>query len=201
MGQTCVCENRFLVQDGIYDAFAAKLTERVSGYRVGNGAEEGVMQGPLINAKSVEKVECHVRDAVAKGATVTTGGKRHALGGYFFEPTVLTGATTDMQLAQEETFGPVAALFRFTDEADAVRIANDTPFGLAAYFYTQDLGRAWRVAETLEYGIVGVNEGLISTELAPFGGVKESGLGREGSHHGVEEFVELKYILMGGLER
>ena len=157
------------------------------------------MQGPLINEAAIAKVEAHVQDAVGKGARVMVGGKRHALGGTFYEPTVLADVTTDMRLAQEETFGPVAPLFRFEDEAEAIRIADDMPFGLAAYFYTQDLQRAWRVAEALEYGMVGVNEGIISTELAPFGGVKESGLGREGSHHGIEEFVELKYVMMGGL--
>ena len=198
-GQTCVCANRILVQAGIYDAFAAKLAEEAAKLKVGDGTEAGVMQGPLINAAAIEKVEAHVQDAVAKGARVMVGGKRHALGGTFYEPTVLAGVTTDMRLAQEETFGPVAPLFRFKDEAEAIRIANDTPYGLAAYFYTRDLPRAWRVAEALEYGMVGINEGIISTELAPFGGVKESGLGREGSHHGIEEFVELKYVMMGGL--
>ena len=198
-GQTCVCANRILVQAGIYDAFAAKLAEEAAKLKVGYGTEAGVMQGPLINAAAIEKVEAHVQDAVAKGARVMVGGKRHALGGTFYEPTVLADVSTDMRLAQEETFGPVAPLFRFKDEAEAIRIANDTPYGLAAYFYTRDLPRAWRVAEALEYGMVGINEGIISTELAPFGGVKESGLGREGSHHGIEEFVELKYVMMGGL--
>ena len=198
-GQTCVCANRILVQAGIYEAFAAKLAEEAAKLKVGDGTEAGVMQGPLINAAAIEKVESHVQDAVAKGARVVVGGKRHALGGTFYEPTVLADVTTDMRLAQEETFGPVAPLFRFKDEAEAIRIANDTPYGLAAYFYTRDLPRAWRVAEALEYGMVGINEGIISTELAPFGGVKESGLGREGSHHGIEEFVELKYVMMGGL--
>ncbi len=198
-GQTCVCANRILVQAGIYDAFAAKLAEEAAKLKVGDGTEAGVMQGPLINAAAIEKVEAHVQDAVDKGARVMVGGKRHALGGTFYEPTVLADVSTDMRLAQEETFGPVAPLFRFKDEAEAIRIANDTPYGLAAYFYTRDLPRAWRVAEALEYGMVGINEGIISTELAPFGGVKESGLGREGSHHGIEEFVELKYVMMGGL--
>ncbi|HYH70179.1 MAG TPA: NAD-dependent succinate-semialdehyde dehydrogenase, partial [Methyloceanibacter sp.] len=198
-GQTCVCANRILVQAGIYEAFAAKLAEEAAKLKVGDGTEAGVMQGPLINAAAIEKVESHVQDAVAKGARVVVGGKRHALGGTFYEPTVLADVTTDMRLAQEETFGPVAPLFRFKDEAEAIRISNDTPYGLAAYFYTRDLPRAWRVAEALEYGMVGINEGIISTELAPFGGVKESGLGREGSHHGIEEFVELKYVMMGGL--
>ena len=198
-GQTCVCANRILVQAGIYDAFAAKLAEEAAKLKVGDGTEAGVMQGPLINVAAIEKVEAHVQDAVDKGARVMVGGKRHALGGTFYEPTVLADVSTDMRLAQEETFGPVAPLFRFKDEAEAIRIANDTPYGLAAYFYTRDLPRAWRVAEALEYGMVGINEGIISTELAPFGGVKESGLGREGSHHGIEEFVELKYVMMGGL--
>jgi succinate-semialdehyde dehydrogenase / glutarate-semialdehyde dehydrogenase len=199
-GQTCVCANRILVQDGVYDAFAARLAAEVGKLKVGDGTLPGVMQGPLINEAAVAKVEAHVRDALAKGARVLTGGKRHALGGTFYEPTVLADVTTAMELAQEETFGPVAPMFRFYDEAEAIAIANGTPFGLAAYVYTRDLGRAFRVAEALEYGIVGVNEGVISTELAPFGGVKQSGLGREGSHHGIEEFVELKYVLMGGLD-
>ena len=198
-GQTCVCANRILVQAGVYGAFAEKLAAAVARLKVGAGTEEGVTQGPLINAEAVRKVEEHVADAVAKGAKVVTGGRRHARGGTFYEPTILTGATTAMQLAQEETFGPVAALFEFASEEDAIRLANDTPFGLAAYFYARDIGRVWRVAEALESGIVGINEGLISTELAPFGGVKESGLGREGSHHGIEEFLEIKYMLMGGL--
>jgi succinate-semialdehyde dehydrogenase / glutarate-semialdehyde dehydrogenase len=199
-GQTCVCANRILVQDGIYDRFAERLASEVGKLKVGEGTEADVMQGPLINQAALAKVEAHVKDAVTKGARVVTGGRSHALGGTFYEPTVLTDVTTAMLLAQEETFGPVAALFRFRDEEEAIAIANGTPYGLAAYFYTRDLGRAWHVAEALEYGIVGVNEGIISSELAPFGGVKESGLGREGSHHGIEEFVELKYILMGGLQ-
>lgn len=199
-GQTCICANRFLVQDSIYERFAGKLVEAVSQLKVGAGTEEGVTQGPLINAAALEKVEAHVRDAVAKGAKVLTGGTRHALGRTFFAPTVLTEANPQMRIAQEETFGPVAALFRFRDEHDAVALANDTPFGLAAYFYTRDIPRAWRVAEALEYGMIGVNEGMISSVLAPFGGVKESGVGREGSHHGIEEFVELKYVMMGGLD-
>ncbi|MBC8050474.1 MAG: NAD-dependent succinate-semialdehyde dehydrogenase [Chitinophagales bacterium] len=200
MGQTCVCANRFLVQDGVYDAFAEKLAAKVAAMKVGDGREAGVTQGPLITGAAVEKVEAHVRDAVNKGAKVLTGGKRHALGGTFFEPTVLTSATTNMILTREETFGPVAALYRFTKEDEAVKLANDTQFGLSAYFYTGDLGRVWRVAEALEVGIVGVNEGIISTEVAPFGGVKESGLGREGSHHGMEEFLEMKYIYLGGID-
>jgi succinate-semialdehyde dehydrogenase/glutarate-semialdehyde dehydrogenase len=198
-GQTCVCANRIFVQAGVYYAFAEKLAAAVARLKVGAGTEEGVTQGPLINADAVRKVEEHVADAVAKGAKVVTGGKRHARGGTFYEPTILTGAAPEMQLAQEETFGPVAALFKFDTEEDAIRLANDTPFGLAAYFYARDIGRVWRVAEALESGIVGINEGLISTELAPFGGVKQSGLGREGSHHGIEEFLEIKYMLMGGL--
>jgi len=200
-GQTCVCANRILVQDGVYDQFAAKLAEKVREMKVGRATEAEVMQGPLINEKALEKVEAHVADAVEKGAKVLTGGKRHSLGRTFYEPTILTDVTSDMRLANEETFGPVAPLFRFEREEDAIATANDTPSGLAAYFYTNDLGRAWRVSEGLEFGMVGVNEGVISTELAPFGGVKESGLGREGSHHGIEEFVEMKYIMMSGLGR
>jgi succinate-semialdehyde dehydrogenase/glutarate-semialdehyde dehydrogenase len=199
MGQTCVCANRLLVQDGIHDAFAAKLAEAVAALKVGDGLEAGVTQGPLINDAAVAKVEEHIADAVGKGARVLVGGARHALGGRFFQPTVLTGAAPGMLLAREETFGPVAPLFRFTDEADAIRLANDTEYGLAAYFYARDLGRVWRVAEALEYGMVGINEGLISTEVAPFGGVKESGIGREGSRYGIEEYLEIKYLLMGGL--
>ncbi len=196
-GQTCVCANRFLVQDGIYDAFAARLSERVRALVVGDGREPGVQQGPLISAAALAKVEAHVADALAHGAKLLCGGRRHARGGQFFEPTVLAEATPAMRCAREETFGPVAPLFRFRDEADAIRLANDTEFGLAAYLYTRDVGRAWRVAEALEVGMVGVNEGLISTEVAPFGGVKQSGLGREGSHAGIDEYVELKYVLMG----
>jgi succinate-semialdehyde dehydrogenase/glutarate-semialdehyde dehydrogenase len=198
-GQTCVCANRILVQAGVYDAFAAKLTEAVRQLKVGPGVEAGVTVGPLINAAAVKKVEEHVADAVKHGAQVVVGGKRDALGGTFFEPTVLTGVTASMLVSREETFGPVAPLFKFATEAEAVHMANDTPFGLAAYFFTRDIGRCWRVAEALEYGIVGVNEGITSTEIAPFGGFKESGIGREGSHHGIDEFVEIKYTLMGGL--
>ncbi len=198
-GQTCVCANRILVQDTIYDRFAERLTAAVGELKVGEGTEDGVTQGPLINEQAIEKVEGHVRDAVAKGARVILGGKRHARGGTFFEPTVLADVTTGMRLAQEETFGPVAPLFRFKDEAEAIEIANGTPYGLAAYFYTRDLARAFRVAEALDYGIVGVNEGLISSEVVPFGGMKESGLGREGSRYGIDEYVELKYVMMGGL--
>jgi len=198
-GQTCVCANRILVQAAIYDRFAEKLAGEVAKLKVGDGTVAGVTQGPLINDAAVVKVEAHVKDAVAKGARVVAGGKRHALGRSFYEPTVLADVTPAMRLAQEETFGPLAPLFRFGDESEALAIANNTPYGLAAYFYTRDLARAWRVAEALEYGIVGVNEGIISSELAPFGGMKESGLGREGSHHGIEEFIELKYVMMGGL--
>jgi succinate-semialdehyde dehydrogenase/glutarate-semialdehyde dehydrogenase len=196
-GQTCVCANRLLVQDGIYDAFASRLVERVQKLKVGNGLEAGVAIGPLIDAKAVEKVEEHVGDALAKGAHVVLGGKRHALGGLFYEPTVLTGVDSSMKVTREETFGPVAPLFRFNDEAEAIRMANDTEFGLASYFYARDLGRVWRVSEALEYGIVGVNTGLISTAVAPFGGVKESGLGREGSKYGIEDYLEVKYVCMG----
>jgi succinate-semialdehyde dehydrogenase/glutarate-semialdehyde dehydrogenase len=199
-GQTCVCANRILVQDAIYDRFADRLVAAVTKLKVGAGHEEGTTQGPLINEAAISKVEAHVVDAVAHGASVLTGGKRHALGRTFFEPTVLTEVTPEMQIAKEETFGPVAPLFRFHDEDEAIALANGTPYGLAAYFYTRDLSRAWRVAEALEYGMIGINEGIISTELAPFGGVKQSGQGREGSHHGIEEFLELKYVMMGGLE-
>ncbi len=193
-GQTCVCANRIYVQAGIYDQFAAKLSEAVKGLKVGNGLDAGVTTGPLIDERAIQKVEKHLQDAVAKGATLVTGGQRHALGGTFFEPTVLTGATVDMLVAREETFGPLAPLFKFDDEADVIQMANNTEFGLAAYFYARDLSRVWRVAEALEYGMVGINTGLISTEVAPFGGVKFSGLGREGSHHGIEEYLELKYL-------
>jgi succinate-semialdehyde dehydrogenase/glutarate-semialdehyde dehydrogenase len=199
-GQTCVCVNRFIVQDGIYDRFAEKLVAAVEALKTGDGAEEGNEQGPLINAAGLAKVEDHVNDATAKGARVASGGKRHKLGGTYYEPTVLTGVTTDMKIAREETFGPVSALFRFATEADAIAMANDTEFGLAAYFYTRDAGRVWRVSAALEYGIIGVNEGIISTEVAPFGGVKESGLGREGSRYGIEDYLEIKYICMGGLK-
>jgi succinate-semialdehyde dehydrogenase / glutarate-semialdehyde dehydrogenase len=199
MGQTCVCANRILVQDGIYETFAAKLAGSVAKMKVGPGNEEGVVQGPLINEAGLKKVEAHVADALAKGAQALTGGKRHALGHTFFEPTVLINANSGMRLAAEETFGPVAPLFRFKEEEEAVSFANSTPYGLAAYFYSRDVGRVWRVTEKLEFGIVGVNEGIVATEVAPFGGVKESGLGREGSRHGVEEFLEMKYMYLGGL--
>jgi succinate-semialdehyde dehydrogenase/glutarate-semialdehyde dehydrogenase len=191
-GQTCVCANRLYVQAGVYDAFAGKLAEKVAAMKVGDGFEAGVTTGPLINAAALEKVEEHIADATSKGARVAAGG--HRLGGNFFEPTILTGVTREMQVASDETFGPVAPLFRFETEADVMEQANDTIFGLASYFYARDLSRVWRVAEALEYGMVGVNTGLISTEVAPFGGVKQSGLGREGSHHGVEDYLEMKYI-------
>jgi succinate-semialdehyde dehydrogenase/glutarate-semialdehyde dehydrogenase len=198
-GQTCVCVNRFLVQDGIYDQFTEKLVSAVEAMKIGDGADEDVAQGPLINQAGLEKVEEHVQDALAKGATVATGGERHDLGRTFYQPTVLTSVNKDMKIANEETFGPVSALFRFSTEDEAIAMANDTEFGLAAYFYTRDLARVWRVAEALEYGIVGINEGIISTEVAPFGGVKESGLGREGSRYGIEDFLEIKYMCMGGI--
>ena len=200
-GQTCVCANRLLVQDTVYDAFAAKLTEKVKSMKVGNGMEPGVVQGPLIDKAAVAKVEEHISDAIAKGAKVLTGGKRHALGGTFFEPTVLANVNTTMKVTKEETFGPVAPLFRFKDEKEAIRLANDTEFGLASYFYGRDIGRIWRVAEALEYGIVGINTGIISTEVAPFGGVKESGIGREGSKYGIEDYLVVKYLCMGGVDR
>jgi succinate-semialdehyde dehydrogenase/glutarate-semialdehyde dehydrogenase len=193
-GQTCVCANRLLVQSGVYEAFTRKLVEAVSQLRVGDGLKGATDQGPLIDDKALAKVEEHVADAVSKGAKVALGGKRHALGGTFYTPTVLTDVTTKMAVAREETFGPVAPLFRFDTEADAIRMANDTEFGLAAYVYTRDLGRSWRVSEALEYGIVGLNTGIISTEVAPFGGVKESGFGREGSKYGILDYTELKYV-------
>ncbi|WP_249694528.1 NAD-dependent succinate-semialdehyde dehydrogenase [Stappia sp. WLB 29] len=198
-GQTCVCANRIYVQSGIYDAFAAKLAEKVRGMKIGNGFEEGVTVGPLISEAALKKVEEHVSDALAKGARVLEGGKRAELGGTFYRPTVLADVTSDMAVAREETFGPVAPLFRFEDEAEAVAMANDTEFGLASYFYSKDLARVWRVAEALESGMVGINTGLISTEVAPFGGIKQSGLGREGSRHGVEDYLELKYLCIGGI--
>jgi succinate-semialdehyde dehydrogenase/glutarate-semialdehyde dehydrogenase len=199
MGQTCVCANRLYVQEGIYAAFAAKLAEAVAKLKVGDGVAEGVQQGPLITLKALDKVEAHIADALAKGARVLIGGHRHELGGNFFQPTVLADVTSDMAVAREETFGPVAPLFRFKDEADVIAQANATQYGLAAYFYARDLGRVFRVAEALEYGMVAVNSGILSTEVAPFGGVKESGVGREGSRHGIEEFVEIKYVLLGGI--
>ncbi len=193
-GQTCVCANRILVQSGIYDAFAEKLAARVSQLPVGPGDEPGVVQGPLINATGLDKVESHVADALAKGARALCGGARHARGGNFYQPTVLADITPAMKVAREETFGPVAPLFRFDSEAEAIAMANDTEFGLAAYFFTRDMGRCWRMGEALEYGMVGINTGLISNEVAPFGGIKQSGLGREGSKYGIEEYLEVKYL-------
>jgi succinate-semialdehyde dehydrogenase/glutarate-semialdehyde dehydrogenase len=198
-GQTCVCANRILVQEGVYDAFAAKLKQAVEAMKVGDGMEPGVVIGPLINADGLKKAEEHVADAKAKGAKVLTGGGRHAKGGNFFQPTILVDVPRETIIFNEETFAPVAPLFRFKTEAEAVKLANDTPFGLAAYFYTRDLGRAIRVSEALEYGMVGVNEGLISTEVAPFGGMKQSGVGREGSKYGIEEYLEVKYVALGGI--
>jgi succinate-semialdehyde dehydrogenase/glutarate-semialdehyde dehydrogenase len=198
-GQTCVCANRLFVQESVYDAFAEKLVTAVRALRVGDGLQGATEQGPLIDAKALTKVEQHVADAMAKGARIATGGKRHALGGTFFEPTVLLDVTTDMLIAQEETFGPVAPLFRFNSEDDVIAMANATEFGLASYFYTRDLARSWRVSEALECGIVGINTGLISTEVAPFGGVKQSGVGREGSKYGLNDYTELKYICVGGV--
>jgi len=198
-GQTCVCANRLLVQKGIYDAFATRLGEAVKGLTVGNGFDDGVAQGPLINSAAVDKVERHIADALDKGASLVCGGRRHALGGTFFEPTVLRDVDATMAVAGEETFGPVAPLFRFSTESEAVELANATTAGLAGYFYSRDIGRVWRVAEALEYGMVGINTGIISTEVAPFGGVKESGLGREGARQGIGEYLETKYLCMGGL--
>jgi succinate-semialdehyde dehydrogenase/glutarate-semialdehyde dehydrogenase len=192
-GQTCVCTNRLYVQDAIYDAFVEKLVAKVSGLSVGVGTQPNVSIGPLIDEDAIKKVEAHVADAVSKGAIVAAGGQRHQLGGTFFQPTVLTGVTQAMRVAREETFGPVAPIFRFETEAEVIAAANDTEFGLAAYFYTETVRRAWRVAEALEYGMVGHNTGLISNEVAPFGGIKQSGLGREGSHYGIEEYLEVKY--------
>jgi succinate-semialdehyde dehydrogenase/glutarate-semialdehyde dehydrogenase len=198
-GQTCVCANRIYVQEGVYDAFAEKLAVAVKKLKVGNGVEEGVTTGPLINPADVKKVEEHIADAIAKGGKITLGGK--AMGGNFFEPTIITGVTSAMAVAREETFGPVAPLFKFKTEEEVIELANATEFGLACYFYSRDIGRVWRVGEGLEYGMVGINEGIISTAEAPFGGVKESGLGREGSQHGLEEYLEIKYMLMGGLNK
>ena len=198
-GQTCVCANRLFVQDGVYDKFAAKLAQKVKELKVGAGTEGGVTQGPLIDNNALAKVEEHVADALAGGAKALTGAKRHALGKTYYEPTVLTDMKPSMKIFREETFGPVAPLFRFKTDAEVVELANRTEYGLAAYFYSRDIGRVWRVAEALEYGMVGVNSGLITTEVAPFGGVKQSGLGREGSKYGCEEFVEVKYICMGGV--
>ena len=198
-GQTCVCANRIYVQDSVYEAFAAKLAAKVAQFKVGAGAQPGVQVGPLIEPAAVAKVEEHVADALAKGASLLLGGKRHALGGLFFEPTILTGVTAEMRIAREETFGPVAPLFRFKDEAEAISMANDTEFGLAAYFYARDVGRIFRVAEALESGMVCVNSGILSNEVSPFGGVKQSGLGREGSKYGIDEYLEMKYLCLAGL--
>ncbi|PUA17886.1 NADP-dependent succinate-semialdehyde dehydrogenase [Glaciimonas sp. PCH181] len=198
-GQTCVCANRLYVQDGVYDAFAQKLVAAVGKLKVGDGQQEGVTQGPLIDQKAVEKVEQHIADALSKGARVLVGGKRHALGQSFFEPTVLADVTSDMVVAREETFGPMAPLFRFKTDDEVIALANDTEFGLASYFYSRDIGRIWRVAEALESGMVGINTGLISNEVAPFGGVKQSGLGREGSKYGIEDYQVIKYLCMGGI--
>jgi succinate-semialdehyde dehydrogenase/glutarate-semialdehyde dehydrogenase len=198
-GQTCVCANRIFVQDGIYDEFSKRFAAAAGSMKMGNGFDEGVMVGPMIEAAAVDKAEEHVKDAVAKGATIAVGGSRSNMGELFYEPTVLTNATRDMQIFREETFGPVAPLFRFKTEEEVISMANDTEFGLASYFYARDLGRVWRVAEALEYGMVAVNEGILSTEVAPFGGVKESGLGREGSKYGLDEYLEIKYMLLGGL--
>ncbi|MFJ7283684.1 NAD-dependent succinate-semialdehyde dehydrogenase [Pseudomonas sp. NPDC099000] len=198
-GQTCVCVNRFFIQDGVYEAFTGKLAEAVAAMRVGSALDGETEQGPLINAAALAKVELHVGDALEKGAKLLCGGRRHALGGTFYEPTILAKASSDMLIAQDETFGPVAACFRFKDEAEVLQKANDTPYGLSAYFYSRDIGRVWRMAEGLEAGMVGINEGIISTEVAPFGGIKESGLGREGSKYGLDDYLEIKYLLMGGL--
>jgi len=198
-GQTCVCANRILVQEGIYEEFARKLAAKVAAMKIGSGLEDGVMQGPLIDMEAVEKVEEHIADAVGKGARIVTGGKRHAKGGTFFEPTVLVDVEPSMKVTREETFGPVAPLFRFRTEQELIELANDTEYGLASYFYSRDIGRIWRVAEALEYGMVGINVGIISNEVAPFGGVKESGIGREGSKYGIEEFLEVKYLCIGGI--
>ncbi|KPK08959.1 MAG: succinate-semialdehyde dehydrogenase [Betaproteobacteria bacterium SG8_39] len=200
-GQTCVCANRIYVQDGVYDAFAAKLAEKVKGFKVGAGTESGVVIGPLIDEQGMKKVEQHVSDALGKGAKVMLGGKRHAKGGLFFEPTVITGVTPEMIVSYEETFGPVAPLIRFKTEDDAVKLANNTEFGLAGYFYSRDIGRIFRVAEKMETGMVCVNSGILSTEIAPFGGVKQSGLGREGSKYGIDEYLEIKYLMIAGLDK
>lgn len=198
-GQTCVCANRLYVQDGIHDAFVERLGKAVAAQKVGPGLEADSTQGPLIDEAAVQKVQAHIEDAVSKGARVVTGGTRHALGGTFFQPTVLADATPDMRVAHEETFGPLAPVFRFREESEGVRMANDTEYGLAAYFYTRDMARAWRVGAALEYGMVGINTGLVTTEVAPFGGIKSSGIGREGSRHGLDEYLELKYLCMAGL--
>ena len=199
-GQTCVCSNRIYVQDGVYDEFTSRLASAVKNMKVGSGLDDGVVQGPLIDMNAVEKVEQHIDDAVSRGAKIVVGGKRHELGGTYFQPTLLTGVTSEMQIAREETFGPLAPLFRFSSEDDVISMANDTEFGLASYFYSNHLARIWRVSEALEYGMVGINTGLISTEVAPFGGIKQSGLGREGATCGIEEYLEMKYLCMGGIE-
>ncbi len=198
-GQTCVCTNRIYVQDGVYDSFTSKLAARVAEMKVGDGTHDGVTQGPLINERAVAKVEMLIADALEKGARLVQGGKRHSLGGTWFEPTVLTGMDATMRLSKEEAFGPLAPVFRFKDEAEVIQLANDTRYGLMAYFYTRDVARVWNVLEALEFGMVGINEGLISTELAPFGGIKESGIGREGSRYGIDEYLEMKYACFGGL--
>ena len=199
-GQTCVCTNRFLVQEGIYEEFVKRLADAVKTLNVGNGMDEGVNQGPLISLKALEKVKDHLSDAVDRGAVIVAGGKPHQNGGTMFEPTVVSNVDSSMKIASEETFGPLAPIFKFSTEQEAIDMANDTEFGLASYFFTNDINRIWRVSEALEYGMVGVNEGVISNEVAPFGGIKESGLGREGSHYGIDDFLELKYICMGGLK-
>ena len=196
-----MCTNRFYAQDGIYDEFVRRLAARAAQLKVGSGFETGVQQGPLIDEAALAKVQAHVADALSKGARALTGGHRHALGGTYFEPTVLADVTDQMLVARDETFGPLAPVFKFETEEEAIQMANDTEFGLASYFYSRDIGRIWRVAEALEYGIVGINEGIISTEIAPFGGMKESGIGREGSKYGIEEFLEVKYLCMGGIDR
>ncbi|MBT5433100.1 MAG: NADP-dependent succinate-semialdehyde dehydrogenase [Rhodospirillaceae bacterium] len=201
MGQTCVCANRLYIQSLVYDAFAEKFAAKVAEMKVGNGLEDGVNQGPLINASAIDKIEEHIADATSKGARVMTGGNRHELGGSYFQPTVMADVNPQMMVARDETFGPLAPLFRFDTEDEVIQQANDTEFGLASYFYSRDIGRIWRVSEGLEYGIVGVNTGIISTEVAPFGGVKESGIGREGSHMGIEEYVEAKYVCVAGVDR
>jgi succinate-semialdehyde dehydrogenase/glutarate-semialdehyde dehydrogenase len=199
-GQTCVCANRILVQDSIYAAFSEKFTAAVQSLKVGDGFQEGIQQGPLIDMPAVEKTESHIADALAKGARLLSGGRRHSLGGTFFEPTVLGEVTAAMRIASEETFGPVAPLFRFKTERQAIDMANDTEFGLAAYFFSRDMGRIWRVAEGLEYGMVGINTGILSTAVAPFGGIKQSGIGREGSKYGMDEYLEIKYLCLSGID-
>jgi len=200
-GQTCVCSNRLLVQEGVHDAFAEKIIERVKSFKMGNGVEEGVNIGPLVNTLAVDSMDHLIKDALEKGANVILGGQRSSLGACFFEPTVITGVTMDMRVANREIFGPIAPLIKFSTEEEAIAIANDTVFGLASYIYTRDIGRIWRVSEALEYGMVGINEGIISNEMAPFGGVKQSGLGREGSKYGMDDYLEIKYLCMGGLDK